>query len=149
MTLRHALLPVAAMVMAVLAAVTLGAQQAAVYDDADDLNRALAEARSQAQEARQRAESLEAEAAQANESAEKTARQAAGIAARIQQSQADMAAQQANIGLIEYQRVLIRARLAEKQRPLVGLTASLQRLSRRPPILSLLRQGSLRAAVYM
>jgi septal ring factor EnvC (AmiA/AmiB activator) len=107
------------------------------------------EARSQGQEAGRRAERLEAEAGQASEAVEKTARQAAGIAARIQQSQADMAAQQANIGLIEQQRALLRARLAEKQWPLVGLTASLQRLSRRPPILSLLQQGSLRDAVYM
>ena len=150
MNLRSAILPAAALVLGALA-VTVGAQQGPmpVYDNPEDLSRALDEARGQADEARQRAERLEAEAGQANEAADKTARQAAGIAARIQQSQADMAAQQANIGLIEHQRGLLRARLAEKQRPLVGLTASLQRLSRRPPILSLLRQGSLRDAVYM
>jgi len=150
MTLRSAILPAAALLLGALA-VTVGAQQGPlpIYDNPDDLSRALDEARGQADEARQRAERLEAEAGQASEAADKTARQAAGIAARIQQSQADMAAQHANIGLIEHQRALLRARLAEKQRPLVGLTASLQRLSRRPPILSLLRQGSLRDAVYM
>jgi len=149
MPLRTASLPVAALLLASLVVGSVGAQQAAVYDNPEELSRALAEARNQAQEARLRAERFEADAGQASEAADKTARQAAGIAARIQQSQADMAAQQANIGLIEHQRTLLRARLAEKQRPLVGLTASLQRLSRRPPILSLLRQGSLRDAVYM
>lgn len=149
MKLRFASLPVAALLLASLAAVTGVAQQASVFDNPEDLRRARDEARDQAREARQRAEQLEAEAAQASETADKTAHQAASIAARIQQSQADMAAQQANIGLIEHQRADLRARLAEKQRPLVGLTASLQRLSRRPPILSLLRGGSLRDAVYM
>ena len=125
------------------------AQQALVYDAAEDIQRALAEAQSEGLAARQRAEKLEAEAASATEAAEKTAREAAGAAARIQQAEAAIAADQARIGLIEQQRKLLRVRLAEKQRPLVRLTASLQRLARRPPVLSMLRPGSLRDAMYL
>ena len=125
------------------------AQDALVYDQPDDVRQALAEAQSQGEEARRRAESLEAEAAQATEAAERTAREAAGAAARIQQAEAEIAADQARIGLVEKQRAALRARLAEKRRPLVRLTASLQRLARRPAVLSMLRPGSLREAMYL
>ena len=95
-----------------------------------------------------RAAKLEAEAAQAVEAADRTARDAAAVAARIQQAQADIEADRARLGLIEKQRAALRARLAERQRPLVRLTASLQRLSRRPPVLSILRSGSVRDTMY-
>ena len=140
------------LVLAVLLPLAAGgalAQQALVYDAAEDIQRALAEAQSEGLAARQRAEKLEAEAASATEAAEKTAREAAGAAARIQQAEAAIAADQARIGLIEQQRKLLRVRLAEKQRPLVRLTASLQRLARRPPVLSMLRPGSLRDTMYL
>ena len=132
-----------------LAAAGALAQQALVYDQAEDIQRAVAEAQNEGSAARQRAERLEAEAAQATEAAERTAREAAGAAARIQQAEAAIAADQARIGLIEQQRMQLRARLAEKQRPLVRLTASLQRMARRPPVLSMLRPGSLRDAMYL
>jgi murein hydrolase activator len=132
-----------------LAAAGALAQQAMVYDDSDEIRRALADAQSEGNAARQRAEALEAEAANATEAAEKTAREAAGVAARIQQAEAAIVADNARIGLIGKQREQLRARLAEKQRPLVKLTASLQRLSRRPPVLSMLRPGSLRDAMYL
>ncbi len=125
------------------------AQQTLVFDEPGDIQRALTEAQSEGNAAGLRAESLEAEAAQATEAAEKTAREAAGVAARIQQSEAAIVADQARIGLIEQQRGALRAQLAEKQRPLVRLTASLQRLARRPPVLSMLRPGSLRDAMYL
>ena len=125
------------------------AQTALVYDQPADVQQALAEAQSQGEAARRRAESLEAEAAQATEAAERTAREAAGAAARIQQAEAAIAADQAQIGLVEKQRAALRSRLAEKRRPLVRLTASLQKLARRPPVLSMLRPGSLRDAMYL
>ena len=132
-----------------LAAVASLAQPALVYEQPADVQQALAEAQSQGEAARRRAESLEAGAASATEAAERTARQAAAAAARIQQAEAAIAADQARIGLVEQQRAALRARLAEKRRPLVGLTASLQRLARRPPVLSMLRPGSLRDAMYL
>jgi septal ring factor EnvC (AmiA/AmiB activator) len=138
-----------AVLLPLAAAVATLAQPALVYDQPGDFRQALAEAQSQGEEARRRAESLEAEAASATEAADRTAREAAGAAARIQQAEAAIAADQARIGLVEQQRAALRARLAEKRRPLVQLTASLQRLSRRPPVLSMLRPGSLREAMYL
>ena len=89
---------------------------------------ALARAEQQGEQARRRAETLEAEALTMREAAERTAQESAAIAARIQQAEAEIAAQEARIGLIGEQRAVLRARLAERQRPLVRLTAALQRL---------------------
>ena len=124
------------------------AQSALVYENAGEIQAALAEAQREGAAARLRAEKLEAEAAKAVEAADKTAREAASVAARIQQGEAEIEADKARIGLIDRQRAALRARLAEKQRPLVRLTASLQRLSRRPPVLSILRSGSVRDTMY-
>jgi septal ring factor EnvC (AmiA/AmiB activator) len=131
-----------------LAAAAAVAQSPLVYDNASDIQADLAQARRDSAEARARAAKLEAEAAQAVEAADRTAREAAAVAARIQQAQADIEGDKARLGLIDKQRGALRARLAEKQRPLVRLTASLQRLSRRPPILSLLRAGSVRDTMH-
>ncbi|WP_088310401.1 murein hydrolase activator EnvC family protein [Novosphingobium sp. B 225] len=119
------------------------------FDTVEDTQKALAEAQAQGEAARLRAESLEANAASASAQADKTAQESAAVAARIQQGEAAIAANEARIVLIERQRTGLRARLAERQRPVVQLTAALQRLSRRPPVLSLLRPGSLREAVYL
>lgn len=132
-----------------LLAAGAGAQQPLVFDNPGEIRRALDEAQREGGAARQRAEKLEAEARQATEAAGKTAREAAGVAARIQQAEAEIAADQARIGLIAQERRSLRARLAEKQRPLVGLTAALQRLARRPAVLAMLRPGSLRDAMYL
>ena len=146
--IRPPYLILAVLLPLVAAAVTL-AQPALVYEQPGDVQQALADAQSQGEEARKRAESLEAEAASATEAADRTAREAAGAAARIQQAEAAILADQARIGLVEQQRAALRARLAEKRRPLVRLTASLQRMARRPPVLSMLRPGSLRDAMYL
>jgi septal ring factor EnvC (AmiA/AmiB activator) len=119
------------------------------YDDAGAVRQALAEARSQAGKADSRARRLEAEAAAAGEAAERTARESAAVAARVQQVQAEIAVHRARIGLIEAQRRVLRARLAERQQPLVRLTGALQRLSRQPVALAMLRPGSLRDAMHM
>jgi murein hydrolase activator len=125
------------------------AQQALVYDDPAQVRAALADAQREGEAARLRAERLEAAAAAATEAVEKTAREAASVAARIQQAEARIAADQAQIGLIEQQRRALRARLAEQQRPVVRLAAAIQRLSRRPPVLAMLRPGSLRETMYV
>lgn len=136
--------------LAVLAAVAMApAQDRLLLESVEDTQRALAEAQAQGDAARRRAEQLETSAAQAVAAAERTAGEAAAVAARIQQSEADIAANEARITLVERQRAQLRARLAERQQPLVRLTAALQRLARRPAALSLLRPGSLREAVYL
>lgn len=135
---------------AVFATAGVAAPQALVPgDDIANTRRALAEARSQGAVAQNRAQRLEAEAARVSEAAEKTARQAAALAARIQQTEADVAAHEAQSRLIARARAELGDQLAERQQPLIRLTAALQRLSRRPPALALLRPGSVRDTMYM
>jgi septal ring factor EnvC (AmiA/AmiB activator) len=138
------------------AALLLGAQlglaqdqQLQAIETAEDAQKALAEADTQGKDARARAEVLEAKAATAVAAADRTAQEAAALAARIQESEAQIAANEAKIRLIEQQRAALRVELGQRQRPLVELTAALQRLSRRPAVLSLLRPGSLQEAVYL
>ena len=132
---------------------TLGAaafaQSAMVGTDLVETRAALNQALRQGQAARGRAEKLEAEARRVTEQAEKTARQTAAVAARIQQTEAEIAAHEVRASIIERQREDLRNRLAQRQEPLVRLTAALQRLSRRPPVLALLRPGSVSDTMHM
>lgn len=125
------------------------AQTPAGIDTAEDAAAALTRAQAQGAEARKRAEVLEAGAATATAAADKTAQEAAALAARVQESEAQSAANEAQLRLIAQDQTRWRAELAQKQQPLIELTAALQRLTRRPPLLSLLRPGSLREAVYL
>jgi murein hydrolase activator len=137
--------------IAVAGGVELSLAQSPVQtiENAEDAQQALANAESQGRDARTRAEGLEAKAASASAAADRTAQESAALAARVQESEAQIAANEAKIRLIGQQRTALRAELAQRQRPLVELTAALQRLSRRPPLLSLLRPGSLQDAVYL
>ena len=134
---------------ALLAVGSLLAQPASPPDTAADAAQALAQAQAQGAAAGRRAEALEAAARSAVAAADQTAQESAALAARIQQAEAAIAANTAQIAVIERQRGQMRAVLAQHQRPLIRLTAALQRLSRRPPALSLLHPGSLRDAVYL
>ncbi|MFT4028071.1 MAG: peptidoglycan DD-metalloendopeptidase family protein [Novosphingobium sp.] len=125
------------------------AQQRQAYDDVAQTQRALEEARSQAKAASLRGEKLEAEAARVVEAADRTAQQSAALAARIQQTEAEIAGHQAQIRLIAHQREALRIALTAKQRPLIELTAALQRLSRRPVVFALLRPGSVHDAMHL
>ena len=137
------------------AALAVGGAAAAVpsmappADEVAETRRALADAQAQGRAASGRAQRLEAEAARVTEAAEKTAQEGAALAARIQQAEADIAGHEARIRLIAVARRQLAAQLAERQRPLVRLTAALQRLSRRPPVLALLRPGSVRDTMYL
>ena len=125
------------------------AQRGTIYEDAEDGRAALRQAQSESAAAEKRAEGLEREARAAVEAADKTAAEAAALAARIQQAEAGIAAAEARLGLIEGNRGELRARLAERQEPLVRLTGALQKITRRPLALSILRPGSLRDTVYL
>lgn len=144
-------LPALAAVLAAgaLYVATASAQQDAGYDSADDARRALAEAQRDGAAARARAEGLEREAASAQADADRTAHEAAAAAARIQEAEAQIAAREADIRIIDQQREALRAVLAQRQLPVARLTAALERLSRRPLVLSLLRPGSLEDTVHM
>lgn len=145
---RIRLLPFAALALLALAG-GASAQRDAAYVDPGETRAALSRALADRQAAQKRAEKLEADAARATQAAEKTAREAAALAARIQQSEAGIAAAEARLALIERQKQALRTRLARKQKPLVELTAALQKFSRRPLALSLLRPGSVREVVYL
>jgi septal ring factor EnvC (AmiA/AmiB activator) len=138
-----------ALPLTLLLAVTAAAQPAAHGPDVAATLRAMAAAQREGAAARARAERLEAQAARVTEAADRTAQEEAATAARIQETEADIAQHQAQVRLIAGQRRQLRERLAERQEPLVRLTAALQRLSRRPPALALLRPGSLRDTMYM
>lgn len=147
MTLRPILLLFAG--AALLAVGQVYSQDRLAIETPQDAERALAEAREQGAAARRRAESLEADAVNAAAAVERTAQESAALAARVQESEARIAGSEAQMALIEQRQAGIRAALARKQRPLIELTAALQRLSRRPPVLALLRPGSLSDAVYL
>ncbi|MCZ8321920.1 MAG: peptidoglycan DD-metalloendopeptidase family protein [Novosphingobium sp.] len=135
-----------------LALVALGgasAQVALAPENPTALRQAIVDAQAAGAEAGRRATLLEGQAASANAAVDRTAREAAGIAARIQQAEAGIAANEARAVLIEQERAGLRARLAQRQQPLVQLTAALQRLSRRPAGFALLRPGTLSEAVYL
>lgn len=118
-------------------------------DSAQDAQTALRNAEAQGREAQLRAEAFERQAASATAAADKTAQESAAIAARVQQAEARIAENEAKVRLIAQQQLALRAELAQRQKPVVELTAALQRLSRRPAVFSLLRPGSLQDAVYL
>ena len=124
------------------------AQQAQTYDSAAETQAAIRTAQAQATEAKARGERLEAEANRAGQDADRTRDAAAALAARIQQAEAEMAVQEAKAREIEGQRSQLRAELARQQRPLMQLTAALQRLSRHSMMLAMLRPGTLHDAAH-
>lgn len=136
--------------LAMVVATSVSAQrEIAGFTDARETRSALRQALQAHRAAEARAAILERQAARSTEAVEKTVSQAAALAARIQQSEAGIAAGEARLALIERQRAILRARLARKQAPLVRLTAALQKFSRRPLALSVLRPGSVREMVYL
>ncbi len=140
-----------ACLLSVAAVITVSAtaQQSANYDTEGEARQALIEAQREGQVARIRAEQLERTAAEAGAAANRTAQEAAAAAARIQEAQAQIGARQADMRIIDQQREALRATLAQRQQPVVRLTAALQRLSRRPLLLTLLRPGSLQDTMHM
>ena len=107
------------------------------------------EAREQAREAERRAERLEAQARRADEAVAATAREAAALAARVQEAEAAIAAAEVRLARIDDQRAELAERLAERREPLLRLTGALQKVARRPPILSALAPDTLRETVYL
>lgn len=109
---------------------------------------ALARAKVQGAEAEARAIALEAQAAAERDSEAKAQVEAAVVATRIQSAEADIAAAQARVRLIEREQAELASDLAEKQQPAVRLVAALQTLSRRPPLLAIVQPGSITDMVH-
>lgn len=110
---------------------------------------ALRSARRQSEEAQARSARLEQQASLARDEAEQAARRAAALAARIQQAEADMEAARARIAIIARLQRAQAARLAQRQEPVVRLTAALQMMARRPVVLALAQPGSTADAVHL
>ncbi|MDX3909089.1 MAG: peptidoglycan DD-metalloendopeptidase family protein [Sphingobium sp.] len=109
----------------------------------------LTTARRQAREAASRSRQLEAQANQATQDADRASRRAAALAARIQESEAEVQAAQARIAIITRLQRTQAQRLAERQQPIVRLTAALQLLARRPAALAVAQPGSISDAVHV
>ena len=137
------LLP-AALLIALLAGGWAAAQPAAGGEAS-----ALLLAKRQAEEATRRSQQLEREARQATNEAARARADAAALAARIQAAEADISAAEARIRIIENLRARQRARLAEKQGPVIRLTGALQTMARRPSALALVQPGSLDDVVHV
>lgn len=148
MTSRAVLL-VAALALAASLAADAWAQRDAAYQNVGETRSALANALAERQAANARAQQYEGAAARASAAADKTAQQAAALAARIQESEAGIGAARAQLAIVTQQREALSARLAVQQKPVVRLTAALERFSRRPLALSVLRPGSVREMVYL
>ena len=128
-----------------LALAVAGAARASLGGDAA----ALAEARREAAEATQRYQALDLEARRATSEADRARAASEALAARIEAAEADLTAAERRISLIAAFQAEQRARLAERQGPIVRLTAALETMTRRPAALALVQPGSVRDAVHV
>ena len=126
----------------------LSAGLAAAQDRAPDTGD-LRLAQQQAQQAMERSQQLEREAARATDEATRARAEAESLAARIQAAEAEITAAETRVRMIEALAAGQRARLAERQQPVVRLTAALQTMARRPPALALVQPGSLEDVVHV
>lgn len=140
--IASALIPVA-----IFCAVGLSAQSPGV--SLNEQQRALLSAREQSDKARQRSDALQRQAQTATTAADRLAGEAAALAARIQAAEADIKAARARIDIVSRLQQRQRARLAEKQQPMVKLTAALQMMTRKPTALALVEQRSLDDLIHV
>jgi septal ring factor EnvC (AmiA/AmiB activator) len=110
---------------------------------------ALAQARREAAAATRRYQALDLAARRATSEAERARAASAALAARIEAAEAELTAAERRIALIAALQAAQRARLAERQGPIVHLTAALQTMTRRPAALALVQPGSVRDAVHV
>jgi len=111
--------------------------------------RALLTARRDAVLAERRATALERRARLATRAADHAEAEQAAAAAAIQLSEARIAAAEARIAIVDRLRARQRARLAERQGPIVRLMAALQTMTRRPAALALVQPGSVDAMMHV
>ena len=109
----------------------------------------LVEAKAASQAAADRSARLERAAANEKDQALQARAQEAAVAAHIQQIEADIAAGQARIAIINRLLATQRARLAVRQGPVTRLMAALQSLARRPAMISVVQPGSVDDLVHV
>lgn len=122
-----------------------GAARASQGDDPA----ALAEARREAAAATQRYQALDQQAQRATSEADRARAASEALAARIEAAEADLTVAERRIALIAAFQAGQRARLAERQGPIVRLTAALETMTRRPAALALVQPGSVRDAIHV
>lgn len=147
--MRRALAAVA--IAAVFAGGALALAQSDVFDPAAIAAREreqLLGAKQQSAAAMARSALLEKQALAASSEADRLKKRSAALAARIQSAEADISAGEARVALVSRRLSAQRARLAEQQQPLLELAASLQQLSRQPPVSVLAQPGSLTDMVH-
>ncbi|RYD45417.1 MAG: metalloendopeptidase [Sphingomonadales bacterium] len=105
-------------------------------------------AKQQSAAAMARSALLEKQALAASNEADRLKKRSAALAARIQSAEADISAGEARVALVTRRLSAQRARLARQQQPLLELAASLQQLSRQPPVSVLAQPGSLTDMVH-
>lgn len=103
----------------------------------------LKAAQEEARQALDRSRQFEQDAAKATSDAARARAESEALAARIQASEAEINASETRLAIVDGQLGAQRARLAERQGPLIRLVAALQSLGRRPPALALIQPGSL------
>jgi septal ring factor EnvC (AmiA/AmiB activator) len=108
----------------------------------------LVTAKQQSLDAMARSAALERQAQAATDAADRLKKRSAALAARIQSAEADISAGEARVALVGRRLAAQRAALAEQEAPLLELTASLQQLSRQPPVSVLAQPGSLTDMVH-
>jgi len=126
-----------------------GAFAAASAQDSIADAAALVQARAEAAQATQRYRQLDEEARRAVNEADRARAASEALAARIEAAEADLTAAERRIALIAALQAEQRARLAERQGPVIRLTAALQTMTRRPAALALVQPGSVRDAVHV
>ena len=110
---------------------------------------ALTQARREAAQATRRYQQLDIEARRATSEADRARAESEALAARIEAAEADLTAAERRIALIGALQAAQRVRLAERQGPVIRLTAALQTMTRRPAALALVQPGSVRDAVHV
>ena len=108
----------------------------------------LLSAKEQSAQAMARSAQYEAQAQAARSEADRLKKRSAALAARIQSAEADISAGEARVALVNQRLAAQQARLARQQQPLLELTASLQQLTRQPPVSVLAQPGSLTDMVH-
>ncbi|ASK89254.1 murein hydrolase activator EnvC family protein [Sphingorhabdus sp. SMR4y] len=145
--IRSALALIAFLGLATTGAALLSAQSPG--PSLSEQQRSLLTAREQSERARQRSEALRRQAEAASNDADRIAAEAAALAARIQSAEADIKAARTRIAIVAKLQQRQRARLAEKQGPMIRLTAALQMMTRKPTALALVEPRSLDELIYM
>jgi len=121
------------------------AAQATRANDAE----ALALAKREADQANARYRALQRQAQQATSAAARAHAESEALAARIDAAEAELTAAERRIAIVESMQADQHARLAERQQPLVRLTAALQTMARRPSALALVQPGSVEDTVHV